>query len=271
LFLGGKVKGNGEFKSMHEQVHFFSIAPSFDDLVTHCRDKFGWPLSLRGRFDCRKEQAHYVLMALSCEDDWKNYIEVMKSSSVRCLKVVVEKGCTPFVVPMDDNVDVKPIENVTQDEELQAVVVREVDMSLEVGALNDEFDEEACVDKGGTGVGSWDMDGISEGSDDDKVGVASEDEDDLTSGQSTSDVVLVDEYRSEPSSEDESDCCEVRFTESIGVAVDGSMRMEYNDAEVSQLKAVHVEVPSIPNFMDISMVDQAVCDTGLTLLADDVV
>jgi hypothetical protein len=37
------------------------------------------------------------------------------------------------------------------------------------------------------------------------------------------------------------------------------------------LKVVHVEVPSILNFMDISMVDQAVCDTGLTLLADDVV
>jgi hypothetical protein len=55
------------------------------------------------------------------------------------------------------------------------------------------------------------------------------------------------------------------------VAVDGSLRMEYNDTEVSQLKVVHVEVPSVPNFMDISMVDQTVCDTGLTLLADDVV
>jgi hypothetical protein len=31
-------------------------------------------------------------MALSCEDEWKNYIEVMKSSSVRCMEVVVEKG-----------------------------------------------------------------------------------------------------------------------------------------------------------------------------------
>jgi hypothetical protein len=210
-------------------------------------------------------------MALSCEDEWKNYIEVMKSRSVRCLKVVVEKGCTPFVVPMDDNVDVEPIENVTQDEELQAVVVREVDRSLEVGALNDEFDEEAFVDEGGTGAGSWDVDDISEGFDDDEVGVASEDEDDLTSGKSTSDVVLEDEYRFEPSSEDEGDYCESGFTESIGVAVDGSLRKEYNNAKLSQLKVVHVEVPSVPNFMDISMVDQVVCDTSLTLLADDVV
>jgi hypothetical protein len=193
-----------------------------------------------------------------------------ESSSVRCLEVVVEKGCMPFVVPMDDNVDVEPIENITQDKELQAVVVREVDRSLEVGALNDEFDEEVFVDEGGTRAGSWDMDDISEGSNDDKVGVASEDEDDLTSGQSTSDIVLKDEYRSEPSSEDKSDCCQAGFTESIGVAVDGSLRMEYNDAKLSQLKVVHVEVPSVPNFMDICMVDQAVSDTGLTLLVDDV-
>ena len=92
LFHGGKVKGNGEFQSMHEQVQFFSTAPTFDALVSHCRDKYGWPLSFRGRFDCGKERAHYVLMCLSCEDEWKNYVEVVKSSSVMCLEVVVEKG-----------------------------------------------------------------------------------------------------------------------------------------------------------------------------------
>ena len=31
-----------------------------------------------------------------------------------------------------------------------------------------------------------------------------------------------------------------------------------------------MEVPSVPNFMDISMVDQAICDTSLTLVADEV-
>jgi hypothetical protein len=154
---------------------------------------------------------------------------------------------------------------------LQAVVIIEADRSLEVGVLNDEFDEEVFVDEDGTGDGSWDMDDISEGSEDDEVGVASKDEDDLTSGQNTSDDVLEDEYRSEPSSEDESYCCDARFTESLGVLVDGLLRMEYNDVELRQLKAIHVEVPSVPNFMDISMVDQAICDTGLTLLADDVV
>jgi hypothetical protein len=82
--------------------------------------------------------------------------------------------------------------------------------------------------------------------------------------------VLEDEYRSEPSSLDESDCCEAGFTESLGVPVDGSLRMEYNDTKLRQLKVVHVHVPSVPNFMDISMVDQAVCETSLTLLANDV-
>jgi hypothetical protein len=46
--------------------------------------------------------------------------------------------------------------------------------------------------------------------------------------------------------------------------------MEYNDIELRQMKAVHVKVPSVPNFMDISMVEQAICDTGLLLLADEV-
>jgi hypothetical protein len=55
-------------------------------------------------------------MSLSCEDEWKNYVEVVKSSSVRCLEVIVEKGCSPIVVVVDDNVDVEPIENLTQDE-----------------------------------------------------------------------------------------------------------------------------------------------------------
>ena len=54
----------GEFESMKEQVQFFGSPPSFDDSVAKCREKFGWPLNLRGRFDCRKEQAHYVLSSI---------------------------------------------------------------------------------------------------------------------------------------------------------------------------------------------------------------
>ena len=122
--------------------------------------------------------------------------------------------------------------------------------------MNDDFDEETFDEDDGNRDGKPDMDDISEGSEDDEVDVAFADEDDFTSGPSTSDDVLEDEYRSEPSSEDESDCCEGGFPDAIGVLANGSLRMEYNDVELRQLKAIHVEVPSVPNFMDISMVDQ---------------
>jgi hypothetical protein len=109
-------------------------------------------------------------MCLSCLDEWKNYVEVVKSSSVRCLKVVVEKGSSPIVVDVDDNVDVELVENLTQ----------EVDRSCEPGALNDDFDEETFDEDDGNGDGTHDMDDISKGSEDDEVDVASTDEDDFT-------------------------------------------------------------------------------------------
>jgi hypothetical protein len=46
------------------------------------------------------------------------------------------------------------------------------------------------------------------------------------------DDVSEDEYRSEPSSEDESECCEGGFADAIGVSDDGSLKMEYNDVEL---------------------------------------
>ena len=69
---------------------------------------------MRGLFDCGKEKAHYVLMDLSCEKELKNYKEAVKSSSVRSMEVV-EKGSSPFVVRVDDNIDVELVENLTQD------------------------------------------------------------------------------------------------------------------------------------------------------------
>jgi len=99
-------------------------------------------------------------MALSCDEEWKNYNEVVKTSSVRCLEVVVEKGCSPFVVDVDDNVDVEPIENLTQDEALQPVVVRELDRSFELDTLNDEFNVETFAEDNGNGDGTYDIDDI---------------------------------------------------------------------------------------------------------------
>jgi hypothetical protein len=108
-----------------------------------------------------------------------------------------------------------------------AVPVREDDRACEDGALGDDFDEEAFDDDDGM------YDSISEGSEDDEGGVAYEVKDDLTSGEGASDVVLEDEYRSLPSSDDEEgECHEVGFQESLRVPVDGSLRMECNDAEL---------------------------------------
>jgi hypothetical protein len=46
--------------------------------------------------------------------------------------------------------------------------------------------------------------------------------------------------------------------------------MKYNNMELNQLKVVivHVEVPLVPNSMDSSLVDHAICDIDLTLLVD---
>ena len=76
--------------------------------------------------------------------------------------------------------DVEAVENPTQDEALQAVVVGEVDRSCEPGALNDDFNEETFDEDGGNRDGPHDMDDISQGSEDDEVDVASVDEDDFT-------------------------------------------------------------------------------------------
>jgi hypothetical protein len=138
LFHDSKVKGNGELESMNEKLEFFSTPPSFDALLSQYRVKVGRPLSLRDRFDCMKKRAHYVLMDLSCEKEWKNYKEVMKSSSVKSLEVV-EKGSSSFVVRVDDNIYVELVENLTQDEALQSVIVREVDTFVNHDALNDDF------------------------------------------------------------------------------------------------------------------------------------
>ena len=56
-----------------------------------------------------------MLMSLPCDDEWKNYVEVFKSCSVTCFKVVVQKGCTRDVVGVADNVD-RPVENLTHEE-----------------------------------------------------------------------------------------------------------------------------------------------------------
>lgn len=94
----------------------------------------------------------------------------------------------------------------------------------------------------GNGDGTHDIDNISQGSEDDEVDLASMDKNEYTSGPSTQDDVVEDEYRSGPSVEDDSDSCEVGFLRSFGVLADGSLRMEFNDLELRQFKAIHMQI-----------------------------
>jgi hypothetical protein len=165
---------------------------------------------MRERFDCGKERSHYLLMPLSCEDEWKDYVDVVKSSNIRCLEVVVEKGSRPLVVPVDVSVDVEVVENLTQEEELQPSPVREVDKLSDLSAIGDDFNEEGYYDEEAM------YDTLSEGSEDDGVAIGNEVEADLTSYDDMSDDLLDDllkgvEHWSDPSSEDETECREARF------------------------------------------------------------
>ena len=103
--------------------------------------------------------------------------------------------------------------------------------------MNDDFNEETFDEDDVNEDGTHDMDDISQGSEDDEVDVASANKNNFTSAPSTLDDVLEDEYRSKPSSEDESDCCEGGLSDAIGVPADELLRMEYNDVELKQLKA----------------------------------
>ena len=86
----------------------------------------------------------------------------------------------PFVLCLDDNVDVEPVENLTQHKVLQSVIVREVDRSFELGALNDDFNVETLVKNDGNGDGTHDIDDIPKGSKGDELDVLSRDEDENT-------------------------------------------------------------------------------------------
>jgi hypothetical protein len=82
--------------------------------------------------------------------------------------------------------------------------------------------------------------------------------------------VVKDEYMYGHSIEAISGSDVVGFTESFWCLSDELLIMKYNNMELNQLKVVivHVEVPLVPNSMDSSLVDHAICDIDLTLLVD---
>jgi hypothetical protein len=95
LFHGGIVRDNGEFENMKEHVEMFESPPTYMALVHSAwrllRCGFGaGELRLRGRFDCGKARAHYVLMTISSESEWNRYKDIVKESNVKCFEVVLD-------------------------------------------------------------------------------------------------------------------------------------------------------------------------------------
>jgi hypothetical protein len=93
MFHGGVVKENGEFENMTELVETFEGLPTFKDVVDCAMINYGvgmHELTFRGRFDCGKARARYVLMSLSSEENWNRYKKVVGQANVSCLEVVVD-------------------------------------------------------------------------------------------------------------------------------------------------------------------------------------
>ena len=126
----------------------------------------------------------------------------------------MDRRSRPLVVCVDDNVDMEPIEKLTHEDEVQTIIVREVDWSFQMGALNDDFDVDAFEEEDANEDGTHDCDNISQGSKDDEVeGESTEEDEDFTisldsddeytSRPSTWDDMVDDEYRFGPSIEDD--------------------------------------------------------------------
>ena len=49
LFHGGRVKADGEFENMEDEVELFDTPPSLWDLLCRVREKFDGDFTLKGR------------------------------------------------------------------------------------------------------------------------------------------------------------------------------------------------------------------------------
>uniref|UniRef100_K3XQJ3 Aminotransferase-like plant mobile domain-containing protein n=1 Tax=Setaria italica TaxID=4555 RepID=K3XQJ3_SETIT len=160
---------------MNEAVEFFDGAPSFTDLVDRAMRKYGCrvdEMTLRGRFDCRKARAHYVLMNLASNSKWKHYKDVVHKANVACLEVVVEIVRMPSLnVVSSDEVAVVN-RNGTQESEILQHVLGETESAFDLAIANDDFPsdtferDEANIDDDDISMGSKDSefeeDGVNE-------------------------------------------------------------------------------------------------------------
>src|SRR6185312_508112 len=120
VFHGGMVKETGEFENMVEDIELFDSPQFLKDLVDRVVSKHSCgidEISLRGRFDCGKSRAHYVLMTLKSEMHWRKYKHIVARANVVCLEVVIEITRRIRLQEPVGIVDEVPfrIENITQE------------------------------------------------------------------------------------------------------------------------------------------------------------
>ncbi|RCV21976.1 hypothetical protein SETIT_4G182600v2, partial [Setaria italica] len=165
FFHGGVVKQNGELENMNESIEIFDSPPSFSDLVDRVMTKYGCrvdEISLRGRFDCGKARAHYVLMKLASDANWKHYKDVVHEANVACLEVIVEivRMPGPNVVMREEVTVVN--HNGTQESEMLHHVLGETERDFDLAIANDDFPnniferDEANIDVDNVSMGSED-------------------------------------------------------------------------------------------------------------------
>ena len=165
FFDGGVVKQNGELENMNESIEIFDGPPSFSDLVDRVMRKYGYrvdEMSLRGRFDCGKARAHYVLMKLASDANWKHYKDVVHEANVACLEVIVEivRMPGPNVVMREEVAVVN--RNGTQESEMLHHVLGETERDFDLAIANDDFPnniferDEANIDDDDISMGSED-------------------------------------------------------------------------------------------------------------------
>ena len=111
---------------------------------------------MKGRFDCGRIRAHYVLMRLPNEAHWLRYKKVVEGANVSCLEVVVENGHRKKDLQSVDgiggdeheggvDVDTTPGNmdldgHLTQEQLHSSLMVIGDSRQLSVGCINDDFD-----------------------------------------------------------------------------------------------------------------------------------
>uniref|UniRef100_K3XQ43 SWIM-type domain-containing protein n=1 Tax=Setaria italica TaxID=4555 RepID=K3XQ43_SETIT len=246
---------------MNESIEFFEGPPSFSDLVDCVMRKYGCrvdEISLRGRFDCGKARAHYVLMKLASDVNWKHYKDVVHEANVACLEVIVEivRMPGPNVVTREEVAVAN--HNGTQESEMLHHVLGEIERDFDLAIANDDFPnniferDEANIDVDNVSMGFEDC----ELEEDGVVGVEVEEESLFESGGHEYEDDGVENEEDGP-----------QFDTATVHDVEGIRRMDdcfyYTQYELRLLKERDVKLPSIPNDKDISMVHKAICESSM--------